>query len=141
MRGPIAPNPVKAGSTILDRSYPGTADQIRRVRADVAALVADCPVADELVLVVSELSTNAVLHSRSRARGGQFTVRLDIRTGDYVWAEVEDQGCEWTDPEHDDRPHGLDIVAAIAGDGNWGVDGGSPTGHTVWVRLDWTDQS
>jgi hypothetical protein len=24
----------------------------------------------------------------------------------------------------DDRPHGLDIVAAIAGDGNWGINGG-----------------
>jgi hypothetical protein len=60
-----------------------------------------------------------------------FAVRVDIRPGDYVWAEVEDQGGPWTDPGNDERPHGLDIVAAIAGDANWGIDGDEPTGHTV----------
>jgi serine/threonine-protein kinase RsbW len=140
MRGPTAPNPVTLRSTILDRSYPGIAEQIGHVRADVTALLRGCPVTDDLLLVVSELSTNAILHSRSRAAGGRFTVRVDVRADDYVWAEVEDQGGEWINPEHDDRPHGLDIVAAIAGDGNWGIDGNEITGRTVWVRLDWKDQ-
>lgn len=140
MIGPTAPEPVKAGSTVLDRSYLGTAEQIRRVRADVATLIGNCPVADDLLLVVSELTTNAVLHSRTRARGGRFTVRVDIRADNYVWAEIEDQGGEWVKPESDDRPHGLDIVAAIAGAGNWGIDGDALGGHIVWVRLDWKDE-
>jgi len=29
------------------------------------------------------------------------------------------------------------VLAAIAGDGNWGIDGDSDSGRTVWVRLDW----
>jgi hypothetical protein len=57
-----------------------------------------------------------------------------------LWAEVDDEGGIWADPGHGDRPHGLDIVAAIAGAGNWGVEGDEFTGHTAWVRLDWTGQ-
>jgi hypothetical protein len=38
------------------------------------------------------------------------------------------------------EPEALGIVAAIAGDGNWGIDGDELTGHTVWVRLDWKQQ-
>lgn len=127
-------------TTTFERTYPGAAEQIRCVRADLAAELARCPMADELLLAVSELCTNAVIHSRSRAEGGRFTVRVDIRADDYVWAEIEDQGGRWNDPAHDDRPHGLDIVAALAGDRNWGVDGDEFTGHTVWLRLDWKHQ-
>jgi hypothetical protein len=57
-----------------------------------------------------------------------------------LWAEVDDEGGIWADPGHGDRPHGLDIVAAIAGAGNWSVEGDEFTGHTLWVRLDWTGQ-
>lgn len=126
-------------TTTFERTYPGTADQIRHVRADLAADLNECPRGEELLLAVSELSTNAVIHSRSRDRGGQVTVRVDIQIDDYVRAEVEDQGGPWSDPAPDDRPHGLDIVAALAGDGNWGIDGGQ-TGRVAWVRLDWKDE-
>jgi anti-sigma regulatory factor (Ser/Thr protein kinase) len=132
--------PTGTDATTFERSYPGTAEQIRRVRADLSEVLDGCPAADDLRLVVSELCTNAALHSRSRDRGGRFIVRVDVRPDDYVWAEVDDQGGPWLDPGHDDRPHGLSIVAALAGDGNWGVDGDEATGHTVWVRLDWKDQ-
>lgn len=126
-------------TTTFERTYPGTADQIRQVRADLAANLSQCPRADELLLAVSELCTNAAVHSRSRNPGGRFTVRVDINADDYLWAEVEDQGGPWSDPAPDDRPHGLDIVATLAGDGNWGIDG-EQTGRVVWVRLDWKDQ-
>jgi anti-sigma regulatory factor (Ser/Thr protein kinase) len=116
------------------------AEQIRRVRADLAEVLDGCPAVDDLRLVVSELCANAALHSRSRDRGGRLTVRVDVRPDDYVRAEAGEQGGPWLDPGHDDRPHGLSIVAALAGDGNGGVDGNEVTGHTVWVRLDWTDQ-
>jgi len=40
----------------------------------------------------------------------------------------------------DGRPHGLDIVQAIAGDGNWGIDGGAALGRVAWARLDWPNR-
>ena len=88
--------------------------------------------------IASELAANAAVHSRSAAPGGWFTVRAEVRDGDYVWIEVEDQGGPWACHAHDDdHPHGLDLVDALAGDGNWGIDGDASHGRTVWARLDW----
>jgi two-component sensor histidine kinase len=94
--------------------------------------------AEETILVASELAANAVIHSSSRQPGGRFIVRAEVCPGDYVWVEVEDQGDIWADQRaRDDRPHGLDIVQAVAGDGNWGVDGDATHGRVAWARLDW----
>jgi hypothetical protein len=38
-------------------------------------------------------------------------------------AQVADQGLELLDPRYDGRLDGLDVVAAIAGPGNWGISG------------------
>src|ERR1700729_3584092 len=46
-------------------AYPGSAEQISVVRADLGVLLGDCPMADDVVLCASEMATNAVLHSRS----------------------------------------------------------------------------
>lgn len=120
----------------FERAYPGTAIQVRRVRADLAAIASGCPVADDLILLASELAANAATHSKSGWPGGEFTVRVDLHPGEYVWAEVVDQGGPWTGRDGGDRPHGLDIVAAIAGADNWGVDGG-PACRVAWFRLGW----
>jgi anti-sigma regulatory factor (Ser/Thr protein kinase) len=108
------------------------------------ARAAGCPVADELVLLGSELATNAIMHSSSGEPGGTFAVRAELRHGDYAWLEVEDQGGDWTAREDQDDEHGrgLAIVAAIAGDGNWGTEtGDTPHGCVVWVRLDWHQEA
>ncbi len=34
----------------------------------------------------------------------------------------------------DGQPHGFDVVAAIAGAGNWGIDG-DDRGRVAWARL------
>jgi hypothetical protein len=48
---------------------------------------------------------------------------------------VEDGGGPWRDGLLDDgRPHGFDVVAAIAGAGNWGIDG-DDRGRVAWARL------
>ena len=46
------------------------------------------------MLCVSELATNAVLHSASRNPGGTFTVRAAVFDG-CVRIEVEDNGGAW----------------------------------------------
>ena len=76
--------------------YPGSAEHISAVRADLRPLLRDYPMADEVILCASELAANAALHSRSRLPGGTFTVRARINPGDHAQIEVEDQGGPWT---------------------------------------------
>jgi two-component sensor histidine kinase len=121
----------------LESSYPGRADQARYVRADLAAISTGFPAAENLVLLTSELVANAVLHSRSGHPGGLFTVRVVFYLGDYAWVEVADQGGTWTKGKHDEEHgRGLAIVAAVSGDGNWGIDGDEAS-RVAWFRLGW----
>ena len=126
------------GLRSFGHAYPGRPEQVQSVRADLRAFLNGCPIADETILVASELAANAVTHSGSRQPGCQFIVRAAVCPGEYIWVEVEDQGGIWVGHNpRDGRPHGLDIVQAIAGDGNWGVDGDATSGRVVWARLDW----
>ena len=121
----------------FERAYPGTVEQPHKVRADLAEIAGPYPMADELVLLTSELAANAVSHSRSGDPGGIFTVRATVYLGDYAWVEVIDQGGPWAAGKHDEEHgRGLAVVAAIAGDGNWGIDGDDWC-RIAWFRLDW----
>jgi transcriptional regulator with XRE-family HTH domain len=73
--------------------------QVGRAREFLRRVLAGFPVADDLVLICSELAANAVVHSDSARPGGQFTVRAEVREGDYAWVEVEDQGGRWAPGE------------------------------------------
>lgn len=122
---------------IFERAYPGTVSQPRRVRADLAQIASGCPVVEDLVLMAAELAANAVLHSRSGHPGREFTVRATLYPGEYAWVEVIDLGGIWEQDEHDDeRGRGLGIVAAMAGEGNWGIEGDTSS-RVAWFRLDW----
>jgi len=113
--------------------YPAEPRQVGLARAALAGWLGGCPQADEAILVASEFATNSVLHSASRD-GGAFTLRAEVRQ-DHLRIEVEDAGGPWRGgPPDDDRPHGLDVVAAIAGPGNWGISGDAG-GRAAWARL------
>jgi serine/threonine-protein kinase RsbW len=115
-------------------TYPAEPRQVGLARSALAGWLDGCPQADEAVLVASEFATNAVLHSASR-HGGAFTLRAGVRQ-DRVRIEVADAGGPWRDgPRDDSRPHGLDVVTAIAGQGNWGMDGDA-RGRIAWATLD-----
>ena len=121
----------------FEREYAGSLGEAQHVRADLAKVAAECPAADELILLASELATNAVLHSRSGDPGRMFTVRATLYLGEYAWLEVVDQGGPWIfDGPDDEHGRGLAIVASIAGDGNWGIDGDAAC-RVAWFRLDW----
>jgi anti-sigma regulatory factor (Ser/Thr protein kinase) len=127
-------------TTAFRRSYPGTVFYVRCVRADLAPFAAGYPRAADLILLASELSANAAQYSDSRKPGGEFTVRARLCTGDRARLEVEDQGGRWITREPgDERPHGLDIVAMLAGEANWGVRQTGSGTRVVWVRLGWTE--
>ena len=119
-------------TTRYEGTFTGAPESAGRARRGVRECLAGCPAAADAVLIVSELAANAVLHSASRGRS--FTVRCEVFR-DYVWVEVEDLGGPWHCRQRDGRPHGLDIITALAGD-NWGAE---PTtdGHRItWARVE-----
>ncbi|MGD0245224.1 MAG: hypothetical protein ABSB59_33550 [Streptosporangiaceae bacterium] len=102
---------------LWEQAFPGTADQVRHVRAAARSLLDGCGAQETVVHLLSELSANAVLHSRSGWPGGEFIVRLRHVPGDCVWGEVEDAGSgEWGgDLAASAREQsGLFIVTALA---------------------------
>jgi hypothetical protein len=125
-------SPAAQVATRYQRTFHGRADQVSQVRADITAHLGDCPAASETVLIASEIAANAV----DSASAGEFlTVRCERHAG-YVWVEVEDLGGPWQPRWPGDRPHGLDIVAALTGPDNWGTETASDGNRIVWARLD-----
>ncbi len=122
-----------ATATWYQRTFPGRPDQVARVRREVAAQLDGCPAAADAVLIASELAANAVTHSASA--GKFFTIRCQAYPG-YIWIECEDLGGEWHCKPADNRPHGLDIIEALAGPDNWGTETTSDGDRVVWARLD-----
>jgi hypothetical protein len=53
-----------------------------------------------------------------------------------VICECQDLGGPWHRKPADDRPHGLNIVEALAGPDNWGTRTTSEGDRIVWARLD-----
>jgi anti-sigma regulatory factor (Ser/Thr protein kinase) len=124
-----------AGTRRHTGTYPAEPRQVGLARAALAGWLGGCSWADEAILIASEFATNSVLYSSSQC-GGAFTLRAEV-SRDRVRIEVEDGGGPWRDgPRDDGRPHGFDVVAAIVGAGNWGVDGDA-RGRIAWARLGW----
>jgi anti-sigma regulatory factor (Ser/Thr protein kinase) len=105
-------------------------------------MLADCPSAEDVILMADELASNAVQHSNSRASGGTFGLRVLVRRGESVRVEVADAGGRWARPglaggATDGNTlggRGLRIVEVLAV--AWGVKG-DETGRTVWFTAGW----
>jgi anti-sigma regulatory factor (Ser/Thr protein kinase) len=124
---------VQAG-TRYTGTFRGRAEEVRQVRREIAGYLGECPVADDMVLIASEIAANAILHTQSR--GSTFTVRCHASLGQ-VRIEVEDLGGPWRSRNPGDRPHGLDIIEALTGPDGWGTEPAGTGGRTVWARLTW----
>lgn len=116
------------------RAFPGTPEQVRQARRFLVGILAGQPVAGDAVLCLSELVSNAVVHSDSGKPGGQFTVRVEMNEK-LLRIEVLDGGGLWAGAGVPDEQHGrgLNIVSQLAV--AWGRDGDSETGWTVWYEL------
>ena len=114
--------------------FHGRAEEVSRVRHEVAGYLGECPVADDIVFIASELAANAILHTQSR--GSTFTVRCYASPGQGR-IEVEDLGGPWRPRDPSDRPHGLDIIQALTGPDQWGTETTGTGRRTVWARLTW----
>jgi serine/threonine-protein kinase RsbW len=115
-----------------ERAFPNAPDGVRDARAFVADALqgADSNALDAAVLMVSELATNAVVHTTS-----PFTIGID-RSDHEVRVSVTDQGVGTPRLRHagstDTDGRGLGIVAACALE--WGVDQ-RPESKTVWFTV------
>lgn len=118
------------------RSLPGTAHSVPQARAWALAHLPDsCPRADDLALVVSELVTNAVLHSASGEPTGSFDLIVEVKS-DCVEVTVIDQGPALVPASRGDDVfgRGLDLVQELVDDYDVVATQAS---RTVWCRLHW----
>jgi anti-sigma regulatory factor (Ser/Thr protein kinase) len=104
-------------------------------RRFLAGILDGCQAADDAVLCLSELVTNATIHSRSCQPGGHFRVRAE-RHGRHVRVEVADQGGPWaqSQPHDDQNGRGLLVVAQLARE--FGRSGDEHAGWTVWYEIE-----
>lgn len=124
--------------------FPGALSAVKDARDWLSHRLAlartpDSPAQDAL-LVLSELATNALLHSPAGARGGAFLVSLFAST---QCLRVSVRGCDDTrvpalravpaDPESE-HGRGLFLVNALAD--TWGVER-TPHGPAVFFTLGW----
>jgi hypothetical protein len=128
--------PTTAPSLAWSRTFPATPAQAPEVRRFLSAILDGSPAADDAVLCLSELATNATLHSHSGEPGGHLTVRAQMHAG-RLRVEVHDQGGSWSRPaRRRDGQHGrgLLLVACLAD--AWGRAGDSAAGWSVWYEMD-----
>jgi anti-sigma regulatory factor (Ser/Thr protein kinase) len=123
------------------RSFDGIPAAIGEARAWAKALLpAGCSRADDVALVVSELATNAVIHSASGAPGGRFALQIEVDTAahsvgvtciDLGPALVRARRCEG------EGGHGLTLVEHLADSYDVRAE---PSGRIVCCWLDWADR-
>ena len=108
---------------------PGRPEAAAGARDFAQKALAGYPAADDAVLALSEMVSNAVLHSRSGLPGGTLEVRLTV-TAASVLAEVLDEGplgvpAVTSRETFAERGRGLVLVEALtrawgsAGNGLW----------------------
>ena len=134
MRG----EPAATTATLAQVRLPGTAVAVSQARRFVAGVIGDgFPALDDVLVLVSEVASNAVQHTASRD-GGMFEVAVWV-TGSSVRVEIGDQGgtCEPTVASQDSPGvlaggRGLRIVEALAA--RWG-HAGDELGRVVWFEV------
>jgi serine/threonine-protein kinase RsbW len=127
------------GLALWARTFPGTPGKVGEARRFVAHLLQGSPFCDDAVVVLSELFTNAVLHTDSGKPGGLVTVQV-TRWRHGVRIAVTDQGSVshpvirglGADGEPAESGRGLYLAAQLAGGLTWHDD---PSGRTIAATL------
>ncbi|MEU2080405.1 ATP-binding protein [Streptomyces albus] len=123
---------------IWELTCPGLLEEVGRARRWTRDVLAGSPHADSAALIVSELGTNALLHSSSGHGAGAFHVNVARYPGAVV-VSVLDSGGAGTAPhvEHPgkDNPHGRGLALVHALAQRVHVCGDHRRGHTVTAEL------
>jgi anti-sigma regulatory factor (Ser/Thr protein kinase) len=128
-------------TTWWTRRFRGGADQVLEVRHWLEDLLPDCAARADVLLLASELCTNAVVHSQSGQPGGQFSVDVDwaptlarVVIGDQGSAKVPALGPRSGDGQLGESGRGLLLVDDLADD--WGT-ASWPNRRWVWADVQW----
>ncbi|MEO3807075.1 ATP-binding protein [Nonomuraea sp. B1E8] len=122
--------------------FPGQTDQVRQARRMVETLFAGTGRENDAGLIVSELATNTLLHTRSGQAGGWFGVEIRLPDDGPAYLGVYDLGGAGIPQIKRQRAvqeervggFGLAIVNELAL--RLSLIGNPQTGHTVWVYLE-----
>lgn len=123
-------------------TFPGEAMSVGKCRSLARRLAADEDQAEAAALCVSELVTNALLHSRSGLPGGRITVSMSqCRRQGGLRISVYDDGprtvrwarSEPTTPGPAEFGRGLAIVAAVAAE--WGISQPADDQGIAWCLI------
>lgn len=126
--------------TVQLAGRPEAAAEARQWVGTVAAIGgASEEITDDARLLVSEVVTNAVVHSASRGREAGVTIQVTVQPG-RLTVEVADAGGPAAPMRRADSDgldahgRGLDLLDLVAAD--WGVRG-DLGGRVVWFALIW----
>jgi anti-sigma regulatory factor (Ser/Thr protein kinase) len=130
-----APSDPVQRSLIWWMTFPGLEDQPGRVRQELADVLREHPDLVDILLVTSELCTNALLHTRSGYQGGTFGVEVTAIGEESLMVAVTDEGASTgprllTPVPTETHFRGLQVVKGLSLD--YGVDGDAQ-GRTVWA--------
>jgi anti-sigma regulatory factor (Ser/Thr protein kinase) len=120
------------------RSFPGKPAEVKQARRWLAALLPRCDARDDIVLFLSELVTNALVHTASGASGGMLDVDVSWWP-EAVRVSVRDRGGAATTPRvvhgaPGERQRGLELVDALSA--GWDFTD-NDTGRIVRAECDW----
>jgi anti-sigma regulatory factor (Ser/Thr protein kinase) len=123
---------------IWELTCPGHLEEVGRARRWTRDVLSDSGHADDAALIVTELGTNALLHSASGNQGEAFSLTIS-RAPETVLISVTDAGGTRTTPhvehpaENDTHGRGLALVSTLAQ--RLHINGDDKHGHTVTAEL------
>ncbi|MER6692941.1 ATP-binding protein [Streptomyces minutiscleroticus] len=118
-------------------SCPGSPEEVSRARRWTRDILRDSPFAEDAALIVSELSSNAILHTASGRGHGSFHLALAV-SPQVIALSVTDEGGTGSAPKveqpDDEAVHGrgLGMVSVLA---HRVVVNDSQDGYTVTAEL------
>lgn len=125
----------ESGSGYWCMSFAGVPKSITAVRIYLTNLLGESAAYESVLLIASELATNAIRHSLSGSLGGQFVLRVN-RSSDRVGIQVDDLGgpnVPRISASDDLRTSGRGLVLVAALSLDWGVRGDERS-RTVWAE-------
>ena len=120
---------------------PPNEEEVSTVRRWLYSLLGDshAAMAEEAAVGASELVTNSIKHSDTRARGGEISIAALTVGGKWLRIEVADDGSSRYKPvlrkidTDAQNGRGLLIIKAISA-GRWGVEA-DDAGQMVWFEI------